>query len=92
MTWAEHEARMNNKKEYTVLVAKSEGKRPLVRTKQRSEDNIKVERNNMMGGCGLHLSQDINQWRVILNTVTNVWVPYKGGGVCIDEKLVASKD
>ena len=32
MIWADHAACMENKNEYTVPVAKSEGKKPLVKT------------------------------------------------------------
>jgi hypothetical protein len=36
---------------YRVLVGKPEGKRPLVRTRRRWEDNIKMDLQEM--GCGV---------------------------------------
>jgi hypothetical protein len=36
---------------YRVLVGKSEGKRPLVRTRRRWEDNIKMDLQEV--GCGV---------------------------------------
>jgi hypothetical protein len=39
---------MKNKNEYTVPVAKSEGKKLLVKTSACRRNNIKTELNNMM--------------------------------------------
>ena len=44
MSWAGHVARMvESRGVYRVLVGKSEGKRPLGRTRCRWEDNIKMD-------------------------------------------------
>jgi len=42
--WARHVARMGKSRDvYRVLVGKTEGKRPLRRTRHRWEDNIKMD-------------------------------------------------
>jgi hypothetical protein len=58
-------------------VGKPEGKRPPARPRHRWEDNIKMNLRKI--GCGdmnwIHLTQDRDQWRVLVNTVTNLRVP-----------------
>jgi hypothetical protein len=45
MNWAEHVARMREKRNvYGLLVGKSEGKRPLGRSRRRLVGNVKMER------------------------------------------------
>ena len=52
MRWAGHVARVGEGREvYRVLVGKPEGKRPLGRPRRRSEDNIKMDRQEV--GCGV---------------------------------------
>jgi hypothetical protein len=48
---------------YTVLVGKSEGKRPLGRPRRRWDDNIKMDlREKRWGGMDwIHLAQDRDQ-------------------------------
>ena len=44
MRWAGHVARMGERRGvYSVLVGKTEGKRPLGRLRRRWEDNIKMD-------------------------------------------------
>jgi hypothetical protein len=45
---------------YRVLVGKHEGKRPLERPRRRWEDNIKMDLQEVGGGCGdwMELAQD----------------------------------
>ena len=53
MRWAGHVARMGERKGvqvYRVLVGKPEGKRPFGRPRRRSEDNIKMDLQEV--GCG----------------------------------------
>ena len=53
-----------------------EGKRPLGRPRRRWEDNIKMDLEEVGGGCGdwLELAQD-RDWRAIVSTVMNIRVP-----------------
>jgi hypothetical protein len=53
MRWAGHVARMGEGRVVRrVLVGKPEGKRPLGRPRRRWEDNIKMNFQEMEGGCG----------------------------------------
>ena len=62
---------------HRVLVEKSEGKRPLGRPRRRLEDNIKMDIQEVGGGCGdwMELAQDKESWRSFVSTVMNFWVP-----------------
>jgi hypothetical protein len=56
-----------------VLVGKPEGKRPLARPRHRWEDNIKMDLQEVGGGCGdwMELARDSDRWRVFVSTVKN---------------------
>jgi hypothetical protein len=62
---------------YRILVGNPDGKRPLGRPRRRWVDNIKVDLKEI--GLGVmvwtHLAQDRDQWRAVVNTVINLWVP-----------------
>ena len=62
---------------HRVQVGKPEGKRPLGRPRPRWEDNIKIDLQEVGGGCGdwMELAQDRDRWRAFLNTVMNLQVP-----------------
>jgi hypothetical protein len=68
---------------YTILVGKPEGKRPLGRLRRRWDDNIRIGHRKV--GLGVvawkHVAQDRDQWRVIVNTIMNLRVPYKVGNL-----------
>jgi hypothetical protein len=50
MRWARHVAQMREKRNpYRILVGKSEGKRPLGRSRRRWVDNIKMDLREMYG-------------------------------------------
>jgi hypothetical protein len=62
---------------YRILVGKPEGKRPLERPGHRWEDNIRMD----LGETGwevvdwMHLAQDRDQQRAVVNTVMNLQCP-----------------
>ena len=64
---------------YRVLVGKPERKRPLERPRRRWEDNIKMDLQEVGGGCEdwMELDQDRDRWRAFLSTVINLRVPKK---------------
>ena len=64
---------------YRVLVGKPEGKRPLGRPRRRWEDNIKMDFQEVGGGCGdwVELAQDRDRWRALVSTVMNLRVQKK---------------
>jgi hypothetical protein len=61
------------------LVAESERERPLGRPWRRWEDNIRMDRRAIgwEGRDWMHLVQDMDQWRAVVNTVMNLLVPLK---------------
>jgi hypothetical protein len=62
---------------YDILVGRPEGRRPLGRPRRRWEENIKTD----LGEIGfwdvdwIHLAQDRDSWRALVNTVMNLRVP-----------------
>jgi hypothetical protein len=78
MRWAGHVARIGAKRNaYRLLLGKPEGKRPLGRFRRRCEDNIKSDHREIACGCmdWIHVAQDRDQWRALVNTVMNLRVP-----------------
>ena len=62
---------------HRVLVGKPEGKRPMGRPRRRREVNIKMDLQEVGGGCGdwMELVQDRDRWRALVGTVRNLRVP-----------------
>ena len=62
---------------YRMLVGKPEGRRPLGRPGRRWEDNIKMDLQEVGGGCGdwMELAQDRDRWRAFVGTVRDFHVP-----------------
>ena len=82
MRWAGHVARMGKGRGvHRVLVGKPEGKKPLGRPRRRWEDNIKMDLQEVGGGCGdcMELAQDRDRWRALVSTVMNFRVPKMQG-------------
>jgi hypothetical protein len=70
MRWAEHVARMGEKRNaYRLLVGKSEGRRPLGTPRRTWLDNIRM--GLIEGGWGvvdwIGLAQDRDRWRALVN-------------------------
>jgi hypothetical protein len=66
---------------HRVLVGKPEGNRPMGRPRCGWEDNIKMDLQEVGGGCGdcLELAQDMDWWRALVNTVMKLRVPKMRG-------------
>ena len=58
---------------FTVLVGKSEGKRPLERPRSKREVNVTVDLKY------LEVAHGRNRWRAVVDTVMNFWVPQNSG-------------
>jgi len=78
MRWAGHVACMRERRGvYRVLVAKPEGKRPLGRLRNRWQDNIKMDLQEVRctGVDWLELVQNRDRWWAFVNAVMNLRVP-----------------
>jgi hypothetical protein len=78
MRWVGYVARMGEKRNaYSILVEKSEGKRPLGRPRRKWVDNIKMDLREIVwnGMDWIDLAQDRVQWRALVNTEMNLRVP-----------------
>jgi hypothetical protein len=62
-------------------VGKPEGRRPLGRPRRRRVDNIRMDLGEVGWGDvdWIGLAQDGNRWRVLVNSVLNIRVPYTAG-------------
>jgi len=76
-----HVARMGQVRNSYILIEKPERKRILGRPKHRWEDNIRMDlkKTGREGVDWIHLAQDRDQWRAVVNTVMNLWVLEKTG-------------
>jgi hypothetical protein len=66
---------------HKALVGKPEGKSTFGRPRRRWQDSIRI---NLMEIAWqvvdwIHLAQDMDQWRALVNTVMNLHVPYNAG-------------
>jgi hypothetical protein len=62
---------------YRILVEMPEGKRPLGRRRHTWVDIIKMDLREIgwSGMDWINVDQDREQWRALVNTVMNLWVP-----------------
>jgi hypothetical protein len=62
---------------YNILVERPEGRRPLGRPRRRWEDNITMDLREIGFGVvdWIHLAQDRDRLRAVVNTVINLRVP-----------------
>jgi hypothetical protein len=77
MRWAEHVARMGEKRcAYRLLVGKPEGRRPLGRPRRRWVDNIRMDlvEEGWSDVDWIGLTQDRDRWRALMNSVLNLRV------------------
>ena len=82
MRWARHVACMGEGRGvHRVLVGKPEGKRPLGRPRRRWKNSIKMDLQEVGGGCWdwMELAQDRDRWRALVSTVMNLRVPKMRG-------------
>jgi hypothetical protein len=78
MRWAGHVAHTRERRGiYRILVGIPEEKRPLGRSRHRWEDNIKMDLQEVGGGCGdwMGRTQDRDRLRAFVGTVMNFRVP-----------------
>jgi hypothetical protein len=73
----EYSTHEEEEEEEEVFVGKPEGRRTVGMSRHRLENNIKIGLRER--GCGdmhwINLAQDWDQWRLLVNTVMNRWVP-----------------
>jgi hypothetical protein len=84
MRWVEHVEHMfEMRNAYKMLVGNLEGKEPLGRSGRRWEDNIKMDlrEKGLEGLNWIHLTQDRDRWRALVNTVMNLRDPLKAGNI-----------
>jgi hypothetical protein len=77
MRWVEHVTRMGQGRNvYRVSIGTPEGKRPLERPRRRWEDGIRMDLREVGGGGveWIHLAQDRDFWRAVVNAVMNLRV------------------
>jgi hypothetical protein len=78
MRWVGHVAGMRAKMNACrILVVKPEGNRPLARPRHSLMDNIYIVFREIgwNGFYWIHLAQDMDQWRALVNTVVNLRFP-----------------
>ena len=66
---------------FTSAEVWNDGKRPLGRPRRRWEDNIKMDLQEVGGGCEdwMELAQDRDRWRTLVSTMMNLRVPKMRG-------------
>jgi hypothetical protein len=78
MRWAGHVARIGEKRDACrIFVGKPEGKEATGRPRRRWVDNIKMDLREVGwdGMDWIDMTQDMGQWRALVNAVLNLRVP-----------------
>jgi hypothetical protein len=76
--WAEHVAHIGEGGDaYGILVRRPEGTRPLGRPRNRWEDDIKMDLQEVgwEGVAWIDMAQDRDRWHALVNAVMNLRVP-----------------
>ena len=62
---------------FKILTGKPTGKRSLGRPRRRSQDNIRIDLEEIRINAGnwVDSAQDRNYWRALVNATLNLWVP-----------------
>jgi hypothetical protein len=60
---------------HNILVGRPEGRRPLGRPRHRWEDKMDLWEIGFGDVDWIHLAQDRDRWRALVNTVMNLRVP-----------------
>jgi hypothetical protein len=83
MRWTGHAARVGEGRgAYRVLVGRTEGRRPLGRSRRKWEDNIKMDLQEMGWDMEwIELAQDRDTWLALVNAVMNLRVPQNAGNL-----------
>jgi secreted PhoX family phosphatase len=77
MRWVENVARMGEMRNaYKIFVGNLEDKTPFGISRHRWEDNITID---LRGRVWIHLDQNRDRWRALVNIVMNLLVPQKAG-------------
>jgi hypothetical protein len=78
MRWIGNVARIGETRSaYNISVGKHDGKKPLGKSRRRWEGNIRMDLREIGWEFvdWIHLDQDRDQWRALMNTVMNLRVP-----------------
>jgi hypothetical protein len=76
--WVGHAARVGEMKNaYIILAGNPEGKRPFGKSRCGREVNIRMDLRKVgwKGVDWMHMAEDKDQWRALVNTVMNFWIP-----------------
>jgi hypothetical protein len=78
MLWVVHVARMGEMRNtFKIFVGNTEGNKPLGSPRRRWENNIKIDliEIGLRDVDLIHVAQDMDRWRALVNTVMNLRVP-----------------
>jgi hypothetical protein len=72
-----HQILLRNPYRYIIVVEKPERKIPFERPRSKWETDIKMDLKEIgyEDVDWIHLAHDWEQWRTLMNTVMNLWVP-----------------